>query len=69
MELIKCGSCDKPITNKTEVEYSLEINEFYCNPDCAKDKYFDYMQSRPIDFENDNDDDFIITKGKLYEKD
>ena len=35
-----------------EIEYSPWINEFFCSPDCATDRYFNYMESRPIDFEN-----------------
>lgn len=67
MEIIKCGSCNTAITNKTEVEYSLEIHEFFCNPDCARNRYFDYMQSRPVDF-LDNNTDFVIIKGELFEE-
>lgn len=66
MEQILCGHCQKPISNKTEVEYSEEINEYFCDPDCARDRYFDYMQSRPIDFSLD--DGFVIKRGKLFEK-
>lgn len=69
MEAIICGSCKKPITNKTEMEYSDEINEYFCNPDCATNKYFDYMRSRPIDFSiDDGTEEFVIKKGKLFEK-
>ena len=35
-----------------EVEHSAWINEFFCSPDCAQDKYFEYMESTPVDFEN-----------------
>jgi hypothetical protein len=48
---LKCGSCQREITNKTEVEYSEHLSEFYCNPDCATDRYFDYLQSEPFHFE------------------
>lgn len=69
MEVINCGSCKEPLTNKTEVEYSQEINEYFCNPDCATNRYFEYMQSRPIDFTSDDDTkDFVIKRGKLFEK-
>jgi hypothetical protein len=67
VEPVICGSCKNPVTNKTEVEYSDWINEYFCNADCATNRYFDYMQSRLIDFESDSD--FVIRKGQLFEKD
>ena len=35
-----------------EVEYSAWMTEYFCSPKCATDKYFNYMQSVPVDFEN-----------------
>ena len=52
MPTIKCGSCKKELTSKMEVEYSSWINEFFCSFDCAESRYFEYMNSVPVDFEN-----------------
>jgi len=35
-----------------EVEHSAWLNEFFCSPECAEDRYFEYMESTPVDFEN-----------------
>ena len=35
-----------------EIEYSPWINEFFCSPSCATDRYFNYMESNPLDFDN-----------------
>ena len=50
-EIIKCR-CGKTLKADMEVEYSRWINEFFCSPDCATDRYFEYMESTPVDFEN-----------------
>jgi hypothetical protein len=68
MEMVKCGSCEKEIDVSMEIEYSQEINEFFCHPDCATNKYFDCMQSMVFDR---TDEEFLknenvkIVKGKL----
>lgn len=68
LETVKCGSCEKEIDVSMEIEYSREINEFFCNPDCATNRYFDYMQSMIFDR---TDKDFLksenvkIVKSKL----
>ena len=45
-----CDNCGKKLTNKMEIEYSSWLCELYCSPDCAEDRYFDYMESKPISF-------------------
>ena len=52
MEVLKCSVCGKELKSDMEIEYSHWINEFFCSPDCATDRYFNYMESNPIDFEN-----------------
>ncbi len=47
MTEILCGSCKKPITNKTEVEY---YGEFYC--DCALEELFNKARCSPFDFKD-----------------
>jgi hypothetical protein len=59
LEALKCGNCEKELNLGMEIEYSREINEFFCNPDCAKDRYFDYMGSTVLDVE-----DSSIMKGE-----
>ena len=51
MSEIKCR-CGKALKANMEIEYSLWVNEFFCSPDCATDRYFEYMESTPVDFEN-----------------
>ncbi|MBL5769229.1 hypothetical protein MXL46_14080 [Heyndrickxia sporothermodurans] len=62
---IRCGRCNKPITNKTEVEYSQEYSEFYCKWDCAVEAFFDRARCVPFDFK---DKDVEIKRGKFYWK-
>lgn len=50
-QVVMCKNCDKELTTGMEVEYSERTNEYFCSPNCARDRYFDYMLSRPIDFE------------------
>lgn len=64
---MKC-QCGKIITAKCEIEYSQEICEFFCSPDCAKDRYFDYMGSVPAsykEFKNKELDFIKFAKKKL----
>lgn len=35
-----------------EVEHSAWLSEYYCSSKCATDRYFSYMESTPVDFEN-----------------
>lgn len=71
MREIKCGNCEKSITNKTEVEYSEWLSEFFCDPDCATTRYFDFMGSTPFYFEDYGmrKDGLLLKKGKLFQKD
>lgn len=69
MEVVRCSSCDKELDLKMEIEYSREVNEFYCNADCATNRYFEYMQSMVFDKEDKdflNEEEVKIVKGKLY---
>lgn len=70
---ILCGNstCNKPITNKTEVEYSAELSEFYCNYNCAVDRFFDYMRCTPFQFEEHEmkEREVVLKRRKLYWKD
>lgn len=70
MEVLKCKSCQKELTADMEIEYSQTLTEYFCNPDCAQDHYFDYMMSSPVDL-TDKDDlkdrDIVIKDGKLYD--
>lgn len=69
MEKIKCYSCNKPITNKTQIEYSNWLQEYFCDPDCAANTYFNYMESSPLalDLKDELKERGIkIVNGKLY---
>ena len=46
--ICKCG---KSLTVHMKVEYSRHLNEFFCSPDCATDRYFEYMESCCVDME------------------
>ena len=66
MSVINCR-CGKPLKSGMEVEHSAWLNEFFCSPSCAQDRYFEYMESTPVDFENKlpdgasiNDDGFLV---------
>ena len=50
MNKIRCAKCGKELKSDMEIEYSEWINEFFCSPDCAMDRYFEYMQSCCVDF-------------------
>lgn len=67
MKELKCGNCKKILTNDMEIEYSEECCEYFCNPDCATNFYYDYMRSKPIDIEN-LENGIIVDNGKLYKK-
>lgn len=73
MSEIICGSptCKKKITNKTEVEYSEEFSEFYCNWDCAVEALFDKARCTPFDFKDKkqlSDTDVELKRGKFHWK-
>lgn len=47
---IKCGFCNKYITDKDEIEYSREYCIYFCCPDHASTYYFEEAGSTPVDF-------------------
>ena len=49
---MKCANCEKELTTQMEVEHSSWLSEYYCSSKCATDRYFSYMESTPVDFEN-----------------
>jgi hypothetical protein len=61
---MKCANCKKVLTAKMEIEYSAWMTEYFCSPKCATDKYYDYMQSVPVDFEN-LPESLVVVNGKL----
>lgn len=61
---MKCANCEKILTSTMEIEYSAWLTEYFCSPKCATDKYFNYMESTPVDFEN-LPDGLEIVDGKL----
>ena len=62
---MNCARCNKVLTDKMEVEYSYQVNEFYCSPDCATDRYFEYMQSGALDFTNPLPEGVVVINGFL----
>lgn len=66
-EAVKCGKCKKEITTRTEVEYSEELTEYYCNYDCAVERFFDYMRCTPFQFEEDLGKELTVIGGVLHE--
>lgn len=69
MNEVKCGRCNEPLTNKTEIEYSKELSTYYCDPDCATDAYYEAMQSTPLEGIEDEMESkgLFFKKGKLYQ--
>ncbi|ONK21211.1 hypothetical protein BLX87_23060 [Bacillus sp. VT-16-64] len=68
---ITCGNCGKPITTKTDVEYSRFYSQFYCNYNCALNDFFDRAQCTPFDFTDKQQLSFKgieIKKGKFHWK-
>lgn len=68
MDAVRCGNCGKEITSDMEVEFSEYLTEFFCNPDCAKQEYFEQMQSSPFEMSEGNvrRKNLAIENGKLY---
>jgi len=62
---ILCGQCKVVLVKGMEVEYSKWLTEFYCSPSCAEAKYFEYLDSSPVDFENLNLYGLSLVKNKL----
>lgn len=50
-EKVRCAlrRCNKVLTEEMDIEYSAELDFYFCCPDHAVDYYFDQMQSRPLD--------------------
>lgn len=70
MNVLKCRTCQKELTNTMEIEFCGHTNDYFCNPDCASTFYFDYMKSNPIDLTDREDlenDGVLIKRGKLYQ--
>ncbi|MCL9969576.1 hypothetical protein MX569_03100 [Anoxybacillus kestanbolensis] len=71
LKKVLCGNCNKEIDVSMEIEYSDQINEFFCSPDCATNRYFEYMGSSFFDVTDKGNlekENIKIIKGKLYFK-
>lgn len=64
MDKVLCKRCEKPITSKTEVEYSDWLTEFFCDNECAMEHYLEYMGSTVFEF-----DEYSLEKAKVTFKD
>ncbi len=65
---IKCR-CGKELKSNMEVEYSRHLTEFFCSPDCATDRYFEYMESCCVDMEQPLPEDVEINNDGFLVKD
>lgn len=63
MKKIKCDNCKKQLKPDMEIEFSRWIGEYFCGHDCAVDRYFNYMESLPLDEEEKHE--FFKKGGKL----
>jgi hypothetical protein len=50
-QFFKCRYCKGPIDEESEPEFSQELTEVFCDPDCANSHYFEVMRSIPISLE------------------
>lgn len=70
LEVMKCQTCNKELTVKMEIEYSRNLGDYFCSPNCAMHYYFEYMQSTPFDVEDRKDElakrRIKVINGKLY---
>lgn len=71
MEIMKCTHCNKQLSYEMHIEYSEELESYFCSPDCAIDYYFDYMISVPFLPNEKTDEDLEekgikVINGKLY---
>jgi hypothetical protein len=64
MEPIKC-KCGKKLKSSMEVEYSQHLTEYFCSPECATDRYFEYMGSCCVDFSQPLPEGAVIVRGSL----
>lgn len=69
-EKIRCSlnTCNKILTNKTEIEYSQELGVYFCNYDCAIEHYMDYMRSVPLDTIIDDNEEVHFVNGILIDR-
>lgn len=67
---VRCSSstCNRVLTDKTEIEYSQELGLYFCNQDCALEHYMDYMRSVPLDNLIDDKEDVHFVNGILMDK-
>jgi hypothetical protein len=49
-EKMICYNCKKTLKEGMEIEYSEQIGEYFCSPDCATNVYFDYMGSHIMSY-------------------
>ncbi len=71
MQNLCCGSCKNELNEDMEIEHSQFLSEYFCNPSCAQNRYFDYVQSNPIDLTDKDDIEkrgLKIINGKLTKK-
>lgn len=67
--LLYCGYCNKVLIKGMEIEYSEEICEYFCCPDCATSRYYDYMNSSPLEGDKFDEHNIKILKdGRLFKK-
>lgn len=66
MQVMRCKCCDKELTSDMEIEYSKNLGDYFCHPDCATHYYFEYMESTPFDVE-DRDNDLKNLKIKVID--
>lgn len=62
---VTCANCDLTLTDKTEIEYSRALRQFYCNPGCATDQYFKNMGSIPLESLDEERADVHFVDGVL----
>lgn len=65
---IYCDNCGKELKSDMEIEYSNELCEYYCYPDCATTRYYDAMGSIPLDKYRFSKYNIVIKNGELYKK-
>lgn len=68
---MKCArpGCNNEINENTkDIEYSQDLCEYYCSPDCATTVYFDKMGSRPVDWNEILEEDKKRQEDKAIQK-
>lgn len=46
---MECDNCGKKLIQEMEIEHSNWISEYFCSPNCAINRYFNYMRSSPVE--------------------